>query len=100
MFNSAPKVHLATGGAFAGLEVDGDGPVFVSGVDIANAFYTMELSEYFRQCFGMPKIRAGLAGVTHLVDGTPVSPHDLVTPCFKCPPMGWNMSLWICQTTT
>ena len=48
--------------------------------------------------FGLPRIRAVDAGVTTLVDGTPVDPWTMVVPCCRCPPMGWAHSLWICQS--
>ena len=96
-FRKAPKVRLASGGAFSGIEVDEGEPVWVSGVDISNAFYAIGLPDYFKQFFGLPKVRADKVGIAATSDGRRVRSHDYVYPCFCCPPMGWSISLWLCQ---
>ena len=48
-FGQALPVELATGQSFARVEVDGHGPVEVGGVDIAVAFYAIQLPETFQE---------------------------------------------------
>ncbi|CAK0864825.1 unnamed protein product, partial [Prorocentrum cordatum] len=97
-FAPADPVELATGSAFAQISVDGDEPISIGGVDICDAFYQVELPQWLRHYFGLPKVRAGDLGLVNLSDGTPVRPSAWVVPCFRCPPMGWSISLWICQS--
>ncbi|CAK0827570.1 unnamed protein product, partial [Prorocentrum cordatum] len=97
-FAPADSVELATGSAFAQISVDGDEPISIGGVDICDAFYQIELPQWLRRYFGLPKVRAGDLGLVNLSDGTPVRPSAWVVPCFRCPPMGWSISLWICQS--
>ncbi|CAK0822697.1 unnamed protein product, partial [Prorocentrum cordatum] len=97
-FAPADPVELATGSAFAQISVDGDEPISIGGVDICDAFYQIELPQWLRRYFGLPKVRAGDLGLANLSDGTPVRPSAWVVPCFRCPPMGWSISLWICQS--
>ncbi|CAK0903427.1 unnamed protein product, partial [Prorocentrum cordatum] len=97
-FAPADPVELATGSAFAQISVDGDEPISIGGVDICDAFCQIELPQWLRRYFGLPKLRAGDLGLTHLSDGAPVRPSAWVVPCFRCPPMGWSISLWICQS--
>ena len=88
MFKPAPKVKLATGGSFAYVEVDSHNPIWISGVDISNAFYALQLPPYYRRFFGMPPIRADLVGVTVTAEGRPVAGHQKVIQCFCAPPHG------------
>ena len=97
LFQPAPKVRLATGGTFAFLEVDDHSPIWVSGVDISNAFYAMGLPDYFRRFFALPAVRADLVGVTVTADGQPVRGSQPIYPCFCAPPMGFSLSLWLCE---
>ncbi|CAK0790921.1 unnamed protein product, partial [Prorocentrum cordatum] len=98
LFDEPPKVKLATGAAFSQLRVDSREPVCVAGVDIADAFYTMLLPPWLRRYFGLPKIRAGELGISVDANGRPVAPTQWVHPCFRCPPMGFSLSLWLCQS--
>ncbi|CAK0878600.1 unnamed protein product, partial [Prorocentrum cordatum] len=97
-FGEADKVELASGGAFSQIAVDGDDPIAVAGVDIADAFYNILLPPWLQKYFGLPPVRAGDFNLSHVGEGIPVHPSQKVVPCFRCPPMGWSVSLWICQT--
>ncbi|CAK0905964.1 unnamed protein product, partial [Prorocentrum cordatum] len=97
-FAEADKVELASGGAFSQIAVDGDDPIAVAGVDIADAFYNIMLPPWLQKYFGLPPVRAGDFSLSHVGEGIPVLPSQKVVPCFRCPPMGWSVSLWICQT--
>ncbi|CAK0831704.1 unnamed protein product [Prorocentrum cordatum] len=44
------------------------------------------------------RVRAGEMGISVTAGGQPVSPSQWVYPCFRCPPMGFSLSLWLCQT--
>ena len=96
-FEEPDTVHLASGQAFACLEVDSHSPVFLGGVDIKDAFYRIELPSDLRDLFGLPSVRACHVGAQSIL-GTTVHPSDMIVPCFKGVPMGWNQSLWICQS--
>eukprot|EP00959_Pyramimonas_sp_CCMP1952_P364534 7633709-Pyramimonas_sp.AAC.1 len=58
----------------------------------------MLLPPWLRRYFGLPKVRAGEMGISVTAGGQPVSPSQWVYPCFRCPPMGFSLSLWLCQT--
>ena len=96
-FEEPDSVRLASGQAFASLEVDSRSPVFLGGVDTKDAFYRVELPSDLRDLFGLPSIRACHVGVQSIL-GVSVHPNDMIVPCFKGVPMGWNRSLWICQS--
>ena len=61
-FGAADSVELATGAAFAQISVDGDEPVSIGGVDIADTFYQIEVPPWLRRFFGLPRARAGAWG--------------------------------------
>ena len=92
----SPPVRLATGHAFSSLEVDAGPGVWLGGVDIADAFYAIELPQDFRDLFALKNLKAGLVDIKQCVDG-PVRAQDMIYPCFKAVPMGWSQALWICQ---
>lgn len=95
-FEVPEKVKLATGSTFARIEVD-DGPqVEVGGVDIADAFYHIELIPALRPYFALPGIRAEDVGVKS-INGEMVKPSTMVYPQLRVVPMGWSHALWICQ---
>ena len=95
-FGASSKVSLATGASFAALDVDPGPPIEVGGVDIADAFYQIELPTEFRDLFGLRPVQAGEVDLWTL-GGRPVSPTQKVFPVFKAVPMGWTHALWICQ---
>ena len=95
-FEQPERVHLATG-AFARLAVDSGGPVEVGGVDIADAFYNIQLLPELRGYFGLPSVRASHVDVTHTIEGK-CKPNDLIVPVLKVVPMGWTHALWVCQS--
>ena len=95
-FDAPEKVHLATGATFANVEVDGGPAIEVGGVDIADAFYHLELVPELREFFALPGLRAGDVGLSHL-NGKPVDVEKIVYPCLRVVPMGWTHALWLCQ---
>ena len=70
-FAAADPVELATGAAFSRISVDGDQPISIGGVDISDAFFLIEVPPWLRRHFGLPRLRAGDAGLDCLADGTP-----------------------------
>eukprot|EP00959_Pyramimonas_sp_CCMP1952_P056266 1175179-Pyramimonas_sp.AAC.1 len=58
----------------------------------------MLLPPWLRWFLGLPKVRAGEVGISAAADGRSVSPAQWVYPCFRCPPMGFSLSLWLCQS--
>ena len=65
-FTDPPKVHLASGAAFASIEVEPGQQVYSGNVDIKVAFYAMELPGKLLKYFGLPyDVRAGDVGITH-----------------------------------
>ncbi|CAK0843088.1 unnamed protein product [Prorocentrum cordatum] len=99
-FHAADSVELATGAAFSQIAVDGDEPICIGGVDIADALYQIEIPPWLRRFrSGMPRVRAGDVGIATLADGAPVKASSwVVVPCFRCPPMGWSIGLRVCQS--
>ena len=95
-FDAPEGVRLATGSSFSNIEVDGGPPIALGGVDIADAFYQIELPANLRDLFGLLPVRADLLGVKETVEGR-ISPHEKVFPVFRAVPMGWTQALWICQ---
>ena len=96
-FGDPGKVTLATGQSFAALEVDAGPPIWIGGVDIADAFYAIALLPPLVEYFGLPPITAGRAGVSE-VCGQSVSAGEMIVPCFSAVPMGWTLALGICQS--
>lgn len=67
-FEVPEGVALCTGSAFSLLEVEpGSFPIQV-GVDIADAFYHIELLEELREYFALPSVKATEVGLEHLGD--------------------------------
>ncbi|CAK0883482.1 unnamed protein product, partial [Prorocentrum cordatum] len=97
-FEPPAPVSLVSGDTLAQVHDDESfgQPVFIGQVDIKDAFYHMELPEGLRQFFGLRKIRASWAGISH-VQGVRVSPGTWVTPRMRALPMGWPWALWWCQ---
>ena len=85
-FEPPEKVHLATGPAFSGIEVDEGPAVEVGGVDIADAFYHIELIPELRGYFSLPPVRAQHVGVEN-INGRNVK-NEKVFPCLRVVPMG------------
>ncbi|CAK0824742.1 unnamed protein product, partial [Prorocentrum cordatum] len=75
-FAEADKVELASGGAFSQIAVDGDDPIAVAGVDIADAFYNILLPPWLQKYFGLPPVRAGDFNLSHVGEGTPAHPSQ------------------------
>ncbi|CAK0856369.1 unnamed protein product [Prorocentrum cordatum] len=95
-FKGAPGVSPATGDSFGRLEIEGAEPVYVSGVDIEVAFYSICLPEGPREHFGMEPVCAGAVGVRWL-DGERVHPGVRVVPVLSVLPMGFKGALCVCQ---
>ena len=95
-FESPEHVELATGAAFSQIEVGQGPPIEVAGVDIADAFYAIELPHEFRDLFALNPIRADRLDKA-LIGDLDIKPSQLVFPVFKVVPMGWNQALWVCQ---
>ena len=96
-FSDPPKVHLASGQAFASIEVERGHQVWLGNLGIQVAFYAMELSAELMTYFGLPyDVRAGDIGIQSL-DGKPVPPWQRLVPVFSAIPMGWTHSLALCQ---
>lgn len=88
-FDTPHKVSLATGSAFARIQVDDGPPVQVGGVDISDAFYRIELPSEFRDLFALPPLSARALGLTAL-EGQAIPGGQLIFPCVRVVPMGWS----------
>ena len=95
-FGDPEGVRLATGSSFSQLEVDGGPPVSLGAVDIADAFYQIQLPSELRDLFGLLPVKARLVGIDRTVEGI-VDPDSVVVPVFRAVPMGWTQALWLCQ---
>ena len=88
LFWRAPKVHFASGQAFASIDIEEGPQVWVGNVDIKVAFYVMGLPAELMQYFGLPyDVRAGDVGVAEL-NGVAIPPWQLITPVFSAIPTG------------
>ena len=88
---------MASGQAFASIELEPGQQVYLGNVDIKVAFYAMELPEKLLKYFGLPyDVRAGDVGITHLA-GVQISPDTRIMPVFSAILMGWTHSLAGCQ---
>ena len=96
-FAEPPSVSLASGGAFASLEVDRGPSVFVGEVDLEDAFWWIALPESVVDMFGLPQVRAGDVGVSE-VEGVRVRASERFHPCLLATPMGFTHALWVCQS--
>jgi hypothetical protein len=95
-FVDPPAVSLATGSALSDITVEDDGGWFIAHLDIANAFYALELPVALRSFFCLPGISARELGLTHL-NGLLLRPGDIVYPRLQVVPMGWTHALAVCQ---
>ena len=96
-FTDPPKVHLASGGAFASIEVEPGQQVWLGNVDIQVAFYAMELPAELLTYFGLPHdVCARDVGISE-IDGVKVHPDQMLSVVFCAIPMGWTHSLAVCQ---
>ena len=95
-FSDPEPVALATGTSFGNIEVDGHGPIQLAGVDIADAFYNIELPHQLRDLFGLRPLQACEAGVGWC-ERAALADHDKIFPVFRAVPMGWSHALWLCQ---
>jgi hypothetical protein len=95
-FDDPEAVDLATVMAFSTIELDSAEPVVFGQVDIANAFYAIELPSELRRFFGLPSVLAKEVGIKEL-DGKPIGPKTRIVPCLSVVPMGWTQALVVCQ---
>ena len=95
MFIDPPKTELPTPAAIASLETPAGHRVHLAQADIENAFYGMMVPPALRTFFSLPPVRAGLVKKTAEFGG---SPARLLLPLLKVMPMGWNWSLYFCQS--
>ena len=90
-------MHLASGQAFASIEIEPGQQVQFGNVDIEVASYAMQLPPDLMTYFGLPyDVRAGDVGITH-INGIAVPPWQRIVPVFAAIPMGWAHSLAVCQ---
>ena len=95
-FCDPPSVDLATGAALSEIATDDGSEWFVASLDIANAFYSLELPSQLRAYFCLPGLRAGDINIT-LVEGEPVDKSIIIYPQLAVVPMGWTHALAACQ---
>ncbi len=98
-FDTPSGVSLPTGDAFAELEMDAGSNVYTSELDIANAFYMMQLPAPLRDLFCFPSLVARWIGKDVVtVEGSTVRGNTLIFPQMTVVPMGWSHALWWCQS--
>ena len=95
-FEDPEHVSLASGASLSSIEIPGGQDLWMSGVDICDAFYHMGLPSSLRPFFCLPRVRAGDLGITEL-GGQSLGPRDWVRPRFAVLPMGWSHALAFCQ---
>ena len=88
-FDSLEAVDLATGMAFSTIDRDGPEPVVLGQVDIANAFYAIELPSELRQYFGLPSVFAKEVGVTE-INGSLLYPRIASFHVSRSSHRGWT----------
>ena len=96
-FVDPPATQLPTASAFSRVEAP-DGMYFAQG-DPKNAFYCIEVDAGLSEYFSPKPVRAASVGVTEL-NGVPLSGHELLLPCLRVLPMGWNWAMHLCQCVT
>eukprot|EP00971_Amphidinium_carterae_P349654 6491135-Amphidinium_carterae.1 len=96
-FDAAEHVWLASGETLSSVELDEEELLHIAQGDLKNAFFQIALPPELQHLFGLRRLRASEAGVTHLTDGTKVSPDSLVSPVLSVVPMGWKWALYWCQ---
>ena len=95
-FDEPEHVALASGASLSSIEIPDGQELWISGVDICDAFYHMGLPSSLRPFFSLPRVRAGDLGITEL-QGHALGPRDWVRPRFAVLPMGWSHALAFCQ---
>ena len=65
-------------------------------VDVADAFYGMEMPEEWRHLLGLEPVKAGDLGIERL-DGRRISKGTTLYPRLNVLPMGWTHALALCQ---
>ena len=73
-----------------------DGRVHVATCDISDCFHRFRIWDEFAEYFGLPGVPAGLVNKKE-INGVPVLPDQLVTPCWSSLPMGFSHSLALVQ---
>ncbi|MCP2504969.1 MAG: hypothetical protein NLN65_06720, partial [Candidatus Poseidoniaceae archaeon] len=88
---------LPSGSAFSNIDMPEDKNFVFGSFDIQNAFYVLGIPLDLAERFSLPAISNRHVGLSH-VHNTPISSSEVLLPCLKVLPMGWNWSLYFCQS--
>ena len=91
-----PQVHLATAGAFSELRTPVGQKVYVSSLDVQNAFYNFRIPHWLGMYYGLDPLVASKVGLTS-IDNVHISGSQLVYPCMAVLPMGCSWAVYWCQ---
>ena len=95
-FEDPDYIPLASGSSLGEIELEPGHDLYIGHGDLCDAFYHFALPLQLRRFFGLPRVRAGVVGVTE-VQGRAVSPETWVHPRLAVVPMGWSHAAWFCQ---
>ena len=88
--------QLPTPSAWCSIEVDQGDTLYTAAGDVADAFHRMELPAHLRRFFRLPALKCRF--LDKCMWPTGCGPEDYVTPEYATLPMGWNWSLYFCQS--
>ena len=88
--------RLPTPAAWCSIEVGQGNTLFTAAGDVADAFHRMELPPHLRRFFRLPALKCRFLDKSMWPAGC--RPEDFVTPEYATLPMGWNWSLYFCQS--
>ena len=77
-------MELATGSALADIAVSDESDWYIADLDIANAFYSLELPPELRRYFCLPGLGAGELGITYRQGGARCQFHHFVSSVGCC----------------
>ena len=78
-FEDPDYIPLASGSSLGEIEVEPGQDLFIGHGDLCDAFYHFALPPQLRRFFGLPRVRAGVMGVTEVQERS-VSPETWVYP--------------------
>ena len=95
-FRKPRSSRLPTPAAWTSVEVKSEDVLYTACGDVADAFHRMELPSHLRKYFRLPAIKCRYLERGMWPHGC--GPEDFVTPEYATLPMGWNWSLYFCQS--
>lgn len=96
MLPDPPRVHLATPASFVELRVPELDTLYVSSLDVQNAFYNFEVPEWLSELYRLDDVWSADLGLDE-VDGVRLTGNTRTTHCLRVLPMDCSWAVFWCQ---